>query len=143
MLSRIRFRRAATVAVAATALPLLFAQSAFANWSSYIDNADVGFESHRWADESYTEVNFKGCNNSRLDESVGIQIYQDINNWPDDGYGEKTFTKCFDGGTSTGTESGLPPGAYYFKIMSVDGYHDSTLYSVDVSSVSVDTTLAD
>src|SRR5882757_4282522 len=105
-------------------------------------NASIGFESRRWADESYTEVNFKGCNNSHLDNSVGIQIYEDINNWPDNGYGQKTFTKCFDGGTSTGTESGLPPGAYYFEVKSIDGL-SSTLFNVDVSTVNVDTTLAD
>jgi len=136
-------RKIAAVVAGAAALPVLFAPSAWANWSSYMTDATIGFESRRWADESYTEVNFKGCNNSRLDNSVGIQIYQDINNWPDNGYGEKTFTKCFDGGTSTGTESGLPPGAYYFEVKSIDGISDGTLFNVDVSSVTVDTTLAD
>ncbi|HTF07541.1 MAG TPA: hypothetical protein VK659_05135 [Asanoa sp.] len=143
MPSPIRLRRAATVAVAATAPPFFFAQSALANWSSHITGADVGFESRRWAEESYTEVNFKGCNNSRQDISVGIEIYEDINNWPDDGYGEKTFTACFNGGTSKGTESGLPAGSYYFQIEAHDGIHYTNLYTVNVSSVSVDTTLAD
>jgi hypothetical protein len=135
-------RKIAAVATGATALSILLAPSAWANWSSFISGADIGFESRRWADESYTEVNFKGCR-SEVKESVGIEIFQDINNWPDDGHGEKIFTKCFDGGTSTGTESGLSPGAYYFKITSIDGTYQSHIDWVSVSSVSVDTTLAD
>jgi hypothetical protein len=143
MPSRPKLRRAATFAIAATAFPFFFAQSALANWSSYIKDGDIGFESRRWADESYTEVNFKGCNDSLRDDSVTIEIYEDINNWPDYGYGEKTFTKCFNGGTSTGTESGLPAGSYYFQITAIDGTRDGGVFKVDVSSVNVDTTLAD
>jgi hypothetical protein len=143
MLSPIKFRRAASVAVAAIALPFLFAQPALANWSGSLSRVDIDYESRRWADESYTEVNFKGCSNTRQNISVGVEIFEDINNWPDDGYSEKTFTKCFNGGTSTGTESGLPAGSYYFKIKAHDGVRYWNLYTVSVSSVNVDTTLAD
>ncbi|HET6292875.1 MAG TPA: hypothetical protein VK659_05130 [Asanoa sp.] len=135
-------RKIAAVVAGAAALPVLFAPSAWANWSSYIYGATIGFESRRWADESYTEVNFKGCK-SEVNLAVGIEIYQDINNWPDDGYGEKQFTNCFIGKTSTGTESGLPSGAYYFEIKSIDGSYQPSANWVTATSVSVDTTLAD
>jgi hypothetical protein len=122
-------------------LTFIVAPSASA-WTSDINNARKGFESRRWADESYTEVNFRGCN-SRSDHSVTIEIGRVINNWPDDYYGKKDFNACFDGGTSTGVEYDLPKDDYYFRVIAIDGERNDLTNLLDVEYVNVDTTLAD
>ncbi|MCL8016720.1 hypothetical protein [Streptomyces sp. AS02] len=55
---------------------------------------------------------------------------------PDPGYDQKTFTACFNGGTSRGEWNNLPQGNYYFAIRKIDGGSSGTL---DVADVDQDT----
>ncbi|MGW2410126.1 hypothetical protein ACWCXK_37255 [Streptomyces sp. NPDC001739] len=125
-----------------TAASVLAMPSAWANWSGHISGARLWFESRRWDEESYTELQFKGCD-SQSDDEVGVEINEDITAWPDTGYGVKHFENCFDGGTSTGTESGLPKGSYYFRIECIDWECTKQLQNMNVKSVYVDTSQAD
>ncbi|MEU1519567.1 hypothetical protein ABZ490_46910 [Streptomyces sp. NPDC005811] len=109
--------------------------------TSHMTDVRVEFTSSRWTEEAYTELRFTGCN-SASDHSVSPEIMQDNDLWPDYYYGEKTFTACFDGGTSAGTESGLERGRYYFRINKIDDSM-SALNLLDVKKVVVDSTLAD
>lgn len=119
------------VALAVTATP------AFANWESYIQGASSGFQSHRWSDTSYSQVKFQECVNG-YDDSVGVDMREDINNLPDKDYGTKTFTNCFNGWnyTSNGQWSGLESGNYFFQLKNMSGL-------LAVSTVYQDTTKDD
>ncbi|MFF6953498.1 hypothetical protein ACFZAD_33290 [Streptomyces iakyrus] len=113
-----------------------------ANWSSSISGASVGFESRRWADELYSQVKFTGCATDGS-KSTDVQMWRDRTALPDLSYDNKTFTACFNGGTSNGEWTDLPAGVhdYYFKIMKIGG---STFGpQLGVRTVSVDTSKAD
>jgi hypothetical protein len=130
-----RLRRGAATAAGAAALTILLAPAAWANWSSHITDATVGFESRRWWDGSYSQVLFKGCNTPQ-DKSVDVKLYRAVSSAPDPGYDQKTFTACFNGGTSNGEWNNLPLGDYYFAIKKIDG---GTSGSLDVADVDQDT----
>ncbi|MFI8005728.1 hypothetical protein [Streptomyces sp. NPDC086010] len=136
--------RAAMTAGTAAVIGLVLAPSAEANWSSSISGASVSFESRRWSDEQYSQVQFTGCHtDSGVTKSTDVQMWRDISLQPDDSYDNKTFTACFGSGTSNGEWTDLGTGAknVYFKIMKIGG---STFGpQLSVSSVSVDTTKAD
>lgn len=137
-----RIRRVATVAMSATAATMLFATDASASWNSYLEGVKVGFESRRWTEEAYVELHFVACN-SVFDYSTSPEIRKDNNNWPDYYYGEKLFTACFKNeGTSTGTESGLDKGTYFFRINRID-QETKINNPLSVRQVAVDSTLAD
>ncbi|MGW6603600.1 hypothetical protein [Streptomyces sp. NPDC055036] len=140
--------RGATVVGMTSVVMLAFAPAAEANWDSYIKNATPGFESQRWSDEKYSEIKFTGCYAS---SSGGHPTSTDVQMWrhraalPDVSYDNKTFTQCFQNSNSTSTgEWTLSDGfeSYYFQIMKIGG-STSSGNSLDVSSVVVDTTLAD
>ncbi|GAA2334977.1 hypothetical protein [Streptomyces violaceusniger] len=130
--------------VGAVSLLIVSSTSAYANWSSHIEGGRPGFGSRVWADESYTEVTFKGCDMTEppgnVGKSVDIQLYTA-------GFGtkvgpQKHFTKCFGTSSSTATWTGLPKNVYYFKIVKING-KSGELYKIDVDQVRVDTTQAD
>ncbi|WP_221362188.1 hypothetical protein [Streptomyces beigongshangae] len=134
--------RAAVTAGTAAVIALALAPTAEANWSSSISAASVSFESRRWSDELYSQVKFTGCTTDGP-KSTDVQMWRDISLQPDDSYDNKTFTACFDGGTSNGEWTDLGSGMknVYFKIMKIGG---STFGpQLSVNSVSVDTTKAD
>lgn len=136
--------RLATTAGTAAVIALVFATSAEANWSSSITAASVNFESRRWSDELYSQVQFTGCHtDSGVTKSTDVQMWRDISLQPDDSYDNKTFTACFGTGTSNGEWTDLGSGMknVYFQIMKIGG---STFGpQLSVNSVSVDTTQAD
>ncbi|AWK09026.1 hypothetical protein DDQ41_08935 [Streptomyces spongiicola] len=120
---------------------LAFAPNAYADWESTIASAGAGFESRRWAEESYTEVQFRGCTiQNSINKSADVQVWRDISLQPDDKYGRKTYTACFKSSTTYSKASwdNLPKGSYYFKIERVG---DGGL--MWVNKVYVDNTLAD
>jgi len=126
----------------AAVIALVLAPTAEANWSSSISAASVSFESRRWSDELYSQIKFTGCHTDGS-KSTDIQMWRDISLQPDDSYDNKTFTACFNGGTSNGewTELGSGMKNVYFQIMKIGG---STFGpQLSVNSVSVDTTKAD
>ncbi|MET8538696.1 hypothetical protein ABZV67_45350 [Streptomyces sp. NPDC005065] len=131
-------RRAAVVLAATSALGLAVAPSASANWTSYISSWGNGDESRRWADESYSQLQFTGCYVTYGSQDVTVAYYRDIPFSTDAKYDSKTFTACFSGGTSNGEWTGLATGDYYFKATDVGGGG-----LLDVNKVYVDTTLAD
>ncbi|MFF8397212.1 hypothetical protein [Streptomyces sp. NPDC016172] len=136
-----RNSRVSVVVGTAAVATLALAPIAEANWSSSITAASVGFESRRWADELYSQVLFTGCTTDGS-KSTDVQMWRDISFQPDEVYDNKTFTACFNGGTSNG-EWSLPSGSrdYYFKIAKIGG---STFGpQLSVRSVSVDTSKAD
>ncbi|MCT6782037.1 hypothetical protein LXH09_36020 [Streptomyces sp. CS7] len=140
-----QINKAVAASIGAAALVAATATNAFAAdtfpGTSYINNARPEFESSRWSEVAYTELRFTGCSSAN-DLSVSPTIYRVRNNWPDADYGEKTFTACFNGGTSVGTEDGLESGRYYFQIGRVDE-SQSKDNLLDVKKVVVDSTLAD
>ncbi|MGP4001166.1 hypothetical protein [Streptomyces sp. 8N706] len=78
-------------------------------------------------------------------ESVDVQMWRDISFQPDDSYDNKSFTACFDGGTSNGEWTELPSStvSVYFQLMKVGGQSSAGFTTVDVGKVYVDTTQAD
>ncbi|MDX3098722.1 hypothetical protein PV703_24270 [Streptomyces sp. ME01-24h] len=131
--------RRVAVALAATAgIGLIVAPDASANWTSYISSWAKGNESRRWADESYSQLQFTGCFVQNGTQDVTVAYYRDVALAVDPKYDSKTFTACFGSGTSNGEWTGLPSGDYYFKAMDVGG---GGLLFVD--TVYVDTTQAD
>ncbi|MDX3577981.1 MULTISPECIES: hypothetical protein [unclassified Streptomyces] len=139
-----RGTRISTIVGTAAVITLAMAPIAEANWSSSITGASVGFESRRWSDELYSQVKFTGCTTDPgVTKSTDVQIWNDISFQPDEAYDNKTFTACFNGGTSNGEWTDLPSGMrdYYFQIKKIAG---STFGpQLSVRSVSVDTTKAD
>ncbi|CAL9561988.1 hypothetical protein [Streptomyces sp. Tu 3180] len=134
--------RISTIAGTAAVITLALAPLAEANWSSSITAASVGFESRRWSDELYSQVQFTDCRTDGS-KSTDVQMWRDRTALPDLSYDNKTFTACFSGGTSNGEWTDLPAGMndYYFKIMKIGG---STFGpQLSVSTVTVDTTKAD
>ncbi|MFI6728747.1 hypothetical protein [Streptomyces atratus] len=140
-----RIGKLGMVSASAAALVIGTGANAFAAdtfpGSSHITNARTGFESSRWSEVSYTELRFTGCKSGN-DLSVSPEFRRVRNNWPDAFYGEKTFTACFNGGTSAGTETGLEDGRYYFYIKRVDE-STSNQNLINVKKAVVDSTLAD
>lgn len=112
------------------------------NFTSNLDQVLPGFESRRWGDDSYTQIQFTGCR-SDTNHSVTIELRRDINNAPDKSYGKKTLTNCFTGAnkTSNAEWNNLPSGLYFFKITDVDNSAFTDYLSV--SKVYQDTTKAD
>ncbi|MEU6815796.1 hypothetical protein [Streptomyces sp. NPDC046860] len=131
-------RRAAVVLASASALGLIVAPNASANWTSSISSWGKGNESRRWADESYSQLQFTGCFVQGGSQDVTVAYYRDVPLSVDPKYDSKTFTACFSGGTSNGEWTGLPSGDYYFATTDVGG---GGLLFVD--KVYVDTTQAD
>ncbi|MDX3314088.1 hypothetical protein ACWGH3_15420 [Streptomyces sp. NPDC054884] len=137
-----RGTRITTIVGTAAVITLAMAPIAEANWSSSITGASASFESRRWSDELYSQVKFTGCTTDGS-KSTDVQIWNDITLQPDEAYDNKTFTACFNGGTSNGEWTDLPSGMrdYYFKLMKIGG---STFGpQLSVRTVSVDTTKAD
>ena len=127
--------------VGAASLLLVSSTSAYANWGSRIEGGRPGFTSRNWADKSYIEVTFKGCDMTEppgvAGESVDIQLYTaGFKMGP-----PKHLTKCF-GVSSTAIWTGMPESIYRFEIVKING-NSSTMYAMDVDRVSVDTTQAD
>ncbi|MFB7495268.1 hypothetical protein ACFC09_11275 [Streptomyces sp. NPDC056161] len=140
--------RAASITGMASIMLLALAPQALANWTSSITRGGTGFESRRWDDELYSQIKFTNCTLHYLDadakNATDVAIWHDISLLPDDKYDTKTFTACFDGGTSNGEWTDLGEGmkSVYFRIQSVGG-STTAGSTIDASSVSVDTTKAD
>jgi hypothetical protein len=92
-----RTARVSMVLGTAAVTTLALAPTAEANWSSSITAASVGFESRRWSDELYSQVQFTGCTTDGS-KSTDVQIWRDRTALPDLSYDSKTFTACFNGG---------------------------------------------
>lgn len=102
-------------------------------------------ESRHWADNDYTEIQFTGCSVSGPGgSSVTVKLWQAIPFAQDKDMGDKTFTACFNGGTSRGEWSAHYDGGdnRYFTIPKING-STSITGSLSVSKVYVDTTKAD
>lgn len=124
----------------ASALILVLAPNASANWKSFISSAATGFESSRWKDEQYSEVRFKDCTQEyATGKYVKVALWEDNFASPDTNHGTKTFTNCFNGkdSVSNGEWTGLPLDGYYFRLQDTDGG------LLNVGVVYIDTTKAD
>ncbi|MFE9457125.1 hypothetical protein [Streptomyces californicus] len=102
-------------------------------------------ESRHWADNDYTEVQFTGCRVKPTGgKSVTVRLFQAIPFSRDKDMGDKTFTACFNGGTSRGEWDVHYDGGdnRYFTIPKVNG-SGSIEGSLEVDKVYVDTTKAD
>ncbi|MFJ4922266.1 hypothetical protein [Streptomyces sp. NPDC088725] len=133
-------RHLAAAAGISSALIIILAPTAYANWQSSINSAATGFESRRWDDESYTEVRFKGCTQEYASGKwTKVAVWEDNFASPDNNHGTKTFTACFKGkdSVSAGEWTGLPSDNYYFRLQDTDGG------LLNVRVVAQDTTQAD
>ncbi|WP_093898264.1 hypothetical protein [Streptomyces sp. Ncost-T10-10d] len=103
----------------------------------------MGFESRRWSDELYSQIQFTDCRTDGVAKNTDVQMWRDIPFQPDDSYDTKTFTACFGGGTSNGEWTDLGSGMknVYFQIRKIASMTVGPQLSVRV--VSVDTTKAD
>ncbi|MGP3952179.1 hypothetical protein [Streptomyces sp. 7N604] len=108
-------------------------------WRSYWYNATEGMESRYWEDSQFTEIMYVTCSSSS-NTSTDVELWKEINNWPDESRGDRRFTACFNGymSHSDGEWHDLPSDKYYFEISDIAG--SSWL---DVDDVLVDNTLAD
>ncbi|OLO30361.1 hypothetical protein PZ61_0207415 [Streptomyces sp. MNU77] len=116
------------------------------NFTSYMKGWKPGSKesSHR-ADNDYTEIQFTGCSvNPTGGSSVTVRLRQAIPFSQDKSMGDKTFTACFNGGTSKGEWSAHYDGGdnRYFTIPKING-STSIEGSLDVAKVYVDTSKAD
>ncbi|MFG1811196.1 hypothetical protein [Streptomyces sp. NPDC049040] len=144
---KIRARIAVVTGITAAGL-LVLAPAAEANWTSSITNGSPGFESRRWDDQQYSQVQFTDCvmyDTIAAPESVDVQMWRDISLAPDDSYDNKVFTACFGGGTSNGEWTDLPTNtvSVYFKLHKVGGRDGKGVTWIDVGKVYADTTAAD
>ncbi|MFQ6849714.1 hypothetical protein AAIB46_02245 [Streptomyces sp. 35M1] len=116
------------------------------NFTSWMKDWKPGSkESSHWADNDYTEIQFTGCRVSPTGgSSVTVRLHQAIPFSRDKSMGDKTFTACFNGGTSRGEWSAHYDGGdnRYFTIPKING-STSIEGSLDVSKVYVDTSKAD
>jgi hypothetical protein len=86
-----------------------------------------------------------GCSEtSDTNYDTGIEISEDISLQPDESYGTKKFTNCFNSSSSVsnGQWTGLASGNYYFQVDYID---DGVNYDnqLNVNTVYQDTTEAD
>lgn len=116
------------------------------NWDSYLSGVRAGFQSDRWADESYSQILFTNCdatNGANRYYSTDVDLRQDRPLAEDISWGDKHYTACFDGDrTSNGQWSGLSHGTYFFQIKRIGG-HANIDRILGVKKVYVDTTKAD
>ncbi len=139
-----RVHRGAVAVAGAAAIVLTMAPTAFAegSWSSSISDAKTGFSSRWWTKQkdydASTVIKFNDCRASGPDTSTTVQLTKYKSGpLPDENRGQKTFTACFSGGTSTGDWGTQRGGGdeYRFSIMKING--SSSSYSLYVSSLSV------
>lgn len=104
--------------------------------------APTGFESRRWSDVDYSQVQFTDCIDEDDSAQVTVGLWEDIALAPDPTAGSGTFTNCFNGAgyTSSGVWNNLESGQWYFKLDKVGKGGDGLL---DVGTVYQDTTEAD
>ncbi|MGC5343472.1 hypothetical protein ACPXCE_18600 [Streptomyces sp. DT24] len=139
-----RVHRGAVAVAGAAAIILTMAPTAFAegSFSSSISGAMTGFNSRWWTKQknydASTVINFKNCWASGPDTSTTVQLTKYKSGpLPDENRGQKTFTACFGGGTSSGNWGTQRGGGdeYRFAIMKING--STSGYSLNVSSLSV------
>ncbi|MES4907322.1 MULTISPECIES: hypothetical protein [unclassified Streptomyces] len=139
-------RRFATVAGFASVALLALAPNAHANWHSTLDTVGVGFESRRWEDESFSEVEFQLCKTNWKSESTHVKLWYVRDYQPDVGFDDKRFTDCFGWDdydySSVGQWHDLPHRNYYFSIAAIDDSGGTSL-RMSADTVIVDTTAAD
>ncbi|TXS52277.1 hypothetical protein [Streptomyces sp. t39] len=118
------------------------------SWSGSLTGWGPGnHESHHWADNDYTEVQFTDCTvSSGTGLSVSVKLWQAIPFNLDKDMGNKTFANCFNGYSASSRGAW---NAYYadgdnryFTLPAING--SSTIRTtVSVRQVYVDTTAAD
>ncbi|MGW1711363.1 hypothetical protein ACWCP8_39535 [Streptomyces sp. NPDC002206] len=133
----------------ASAFVLALSSGASANWSSsfhsWTDGGGSNGQSRYWADESYTEIIFKGYSQQNGSDTTGVELWDYDALSSNDYYGQRTFTNCFNGTSyaSRGTFTGLPQESDYFFQLDHAGGGDRACCLVSASYAGVDTTLAD
>ncbi|MDX3632717.1 hypothetical protein PV728_21075 [Streptomyces europaeiscabiei] len=105
-------------------LPLALASPAWAVVKeSFVQAGVAGFNSKPLTDDGGSggnKVDFTGCHTD-LGRSVTVQLRRAVIG-PDTGFDTKTYTACFNGGTSSGEwGAGTEGHDYYFRITEVDG----------------------
>lgn len=144
MRSMSRVRRGAVAVAGAAAIVLTMAPTAFAegSFNSEIKGAVTGFNSHWWTKNKdrdvSTVIKFTGCRATGPNTSTTVQLTKERPGiLPDENRGQKTFTACFSGGTSSGNWDKRPGNKdrYRFAIMKING--KTSGYSLTVSSLTV------
>lgn len=92
------------------------------NFTSNLQAVAKGFQSRRWADEAYTQVQYTGCTDTGINYDTGIDMRKDNSLAPDTDYGTVQFTNCFRGASlvSNGQWTGLATGQYFFQVAYID-----------------------
>ncbi|MFB7931090.1 MULTISPECIES: hypothetical protein [Streptomyces] len=142
-------KRVSAVVAMASAFTLALSSGAWANWSgsisSWTDGGGSNGKSRYWADESYSEIIFKGCTVQGGSKTTGVELWDYDALSSNDFYGEKTFTNCFKGTSyaSRGEYNGLPQESdYFFQLDNVGGGSNACCL-LWATYAGVDTTLAD
>lgn len=114
------------------------------NFTSDLEGVQEGFQSRRWDDGSYSQVQYTGCTDTGVNYDTGVDLREDISLAPDKDYGTKKFTNCFNGSSSlsNGEWTGLENGSYFFQVAYID---DGVNFDnwLTVQKVYQDTTEAD
>jgi hypothetical protein len=138
-----RVSRTATVVGALATVTLAFAPLAHAegNFTSSITGAATGFNSRWWTDKNSdsddTIIKFIDCTtDSGADfKSVTVQLTRYRPVVSDVNEGQKTFTACASGGTSSGNWGDKQSADYRFALMKINGDGSGHWMSVDTVKV--------
>lgn len=142
-----RFKKVGAALATASALTLITATSASANWSSSIGSWTDGQESHHWDEQgTYSQVQFRSCHAQYATvNSVDLLMWVDKPLQLDQKLDRKVFTACFGGvnSWSNGEWTDVPSGdlTLYFEADKV-GQGDSCCL-LNVAEVQQDTSQAD
>lgn len=143
------FTRLGAVLAGVSALTLLGATSASANWNSWIGSWTDGETSDRWDEQgTYSQLQFRSCYAQYAGSShqtVDILMWVDKSWASDKKLDRKIFSECFKGAThwSNGEWTDVPSGSVklYFEADKV-GSGDACCL-LDVAEVRQDTSMAD
>ncbi|MFB7501881.1 hypothetical protein ACFC09_45850 [Streptomyces sp. NPDC056161] len=120
------------------------------NFSSNLEFVAAGFESRRWSDEQYSQIQFTGCwaGTGSPDGDVystDVKVWHVVDWSPDESQGSKHFTNCFAGSdkVSSGEWHNVPRGDTYFEIDKIGGQSSNPYLRLSAKKVYVDTAAAD
>lgn len=138
-------KKAGAALVAAASLVVISASTASANWSSYISSWTDGDKSRTWEDQgTYSQIQFTNCYAQYgTTESVVVKLWHYYSVLPNESLGSKTFTACFNGGTSNGEWTNVPSGTNTLQFEADKIAQGGSCCLLNVGTVYVDTSQAD
>ncbi|MTW03260.1 hypothetical protein [Pseudoduganella ginsengisoli] len=92
-----------------------------------VNGATGGWSSPLCYLNNSTAVSLSGSAISSINKSLSVTLYRNIDFWPDQSYGTKTFTATSQGAVLSGSWSSVQAGAYYYLDFST-AYNGISVY---------------